>query len=245
VTARPAWPSYLHGFHLEHAGITQTILDACQGDPYGWLTDTVGTDPGCVLDLACGSAPLSSRLPASGYVGVDCSAGELTLAAVRRAGRLVRADAARLPLGEDSMDVVVCSMALQILDPLEAVLAEAARVLRPGGALVALLPASSPLQPGDRVRYARLLWALRRWGLDYPNVINAQVLARAGWQVSSDDTRRFAYPIRSAQDGHRLVDSLYLPGIPARRLQRARALVAGWVGVELGVPLRRIVAQRG
>lgn len=244
MTARPAWQSYLRRFHVEHAGITETILDACQGDPYGWLIEAVDVDPGWVLDLACGSAPLLPRLSANRYLGVDRSAAELTLAAARGTGWLVCADGAHLPLLNGSVDVVVCSMALQILSPLQDVLAEAARVLRAGGKLVALLPASSPLQPGDRMHYARLLWALRRPGLAYPNVIDDQAFSRAGWRVSSDHSRRFGYPIRSAQDGRRLVDSLYLPGLAAGRLRRAHALVGGWVGGELGVPLRRIVAER-
>jgi ubiquinone/menaquinone biosynthesis C-methylase UbiE len=42
----------------------------------------------------------------------------------------------RLPLPDDSVDVVVCALALVHVPHLQPVLAESARVLRPGGDLV-------------------------------------------------------------------------------------------------------------
>jgi ubiquinone/menaquinone biosynthesis C-methylase UbiE len=42
----------------------------------------------------------------------------------------------RLPLADDSVDVIICALALVHVPRLEPVLAEFARVLRPGGDLV-------------------------------------------------------------------------------------------------------------
>ncbi|HEU5323786.1 MAG TPA: methyltransferase domain-containing protein, partial [Methylomirabilota bacterium] len=55
------------------------------------------------------------------------------------------ADAARLPLSDASFDVVVAALLLSFVPDRAALLAEVARVLRPGGALVAsdLHPAAS------------------------------------------------------------------------------------------------------
>jgi SAM-dependent methyltransferase len=49
------------------------------------------------------------------------------------------ADAAELPLPDASADLVVSFMALQSIDDLAGAIAEAARVLRPGGRLVAAI----------------------------------------------------------------------------------------------------------
>ena len=72
------------------------------------------------------------------------------------------ADAGNIPLAAGIAAVVVCSMSLQILQLLDGILDEVARLLLPGSVFVALLPASGPLSLRDRTRYARLLLALRR-----------------------------------------------------------------------------------
>jgi len=95
--------------------------------------------PGRVLDLPCGRGALAQRLLAGGC--------DLTVADLRperyalAAPAAVRADLqARLPWDEASFDTVVCCEGLSELeDPYRAV-RELARILRPGGALVASLP---------------------------------------------------------------------------------------------------------
>jgi demethylmenaquinone methyltransferase/2-methoxy-6-polyprenyl-1,4-benzoquinol methylase len=100
-----------------------------------------------VVDVACGTGDFCRELGRAGYspVGVDFSAG--MLAAARTDAPLVRADAARLPFSDGSVDGVTCGFALRNFADLGAVLAECARVLRPHGR-VALLdvnePASAP-----------------------------------------------------------------------------------------------------
>jgi SAM-dependent methyltransferase len=242
MTPTTSWPSYLREYHDARPGITEQLLHRCTDDPYGWLLETVPSRGVRVLDLACGSAPLFSRLGGPGYLGVDASPGELAVAAERGARPLVRADAARLPLPDASVDLVVCSMALQVLTPLPAVLAELARVLRPSGRLVALVPVSRPLTRGDRVRYSQILWQLRRPRLGYANPRVPRTLARDGWTVTSYEARRFGYRIDDPRDGRRLVDAFYLPGSTAAQHAAAVELVCAWSGVELGIPLQRLVA---
>lgn len=93
-----------------------------------------------VLDLGCGpgemAADLETRFGATCRVtGLDLAPGMLDEAR-RRHGEGVRwlcGDAAALPLAEASQDLVISNLAIQWCPDLDAVLAEARRVLRPGG----------------------------------------------------------------------------------------------------------------
>lgn len=97
-------------------------------------------DTRLLVDVACGTAIVSTRLRAPGrtVVGVDPSAGMLAFARPRLDGCVVRGDGARLPFRAGSVDAVTIMWLLHIVDDalVEAVIADCARVLRPGGALV-------------------------------------------------------------------------------------------------------------
>jgi SAM-dependent methyltransferase len=92
-----------------------------------------------VLDAACGTGRHAATLAAAGHevVGVDASEAMLAVAAAKLPGadlRLGRLD--DLPLDDGEVDAVVCSLALTHVAELEPVLAELARVLRPGGTAI-------------------------------------------------------------------------------------------------------------
>lgn len=89
-----------------------------------------------VLDVGCGTGQ-SRRIyidRSSGYVGLDLSLRSLRVARARfeESGWLL-ADACRLPFGSGAFDVVAFSSVLHHLGARRAALAEALRVLRPGG----------------------------------------------------------------------------------------------------------------
>lgn len=98
-----------------------------------------------VLDLGAGTGLVARSLtPSDGrrFVALEPSAG--MLAAGDHAGSpALRADARRVPLADASVDVVTASWMLHVLDPdgRAAAVAEAARVLRPGGRLGVVVPA--------------------------------------------------------------------------------------------------------
>jgi 2-polyprenyl-6-hydroxyphenyl methylase/3-demethylubiquinone-9 3-methyltransferase len=96
------------------------------------------TRPGAVLvDVACGGGLMAAPVAERGYrhVGVDLSAS--ALGAARAHGVTpVRADAAAVPLPDGCADVVLAGEILEHVPDLDAVVAEACRVLRPGGLLV-------------------------------------------------------------------------------------------------------------
>ena len=242
----PDWDSYVAAFHDQRAGITEEVLTHSrdQGlNAYQWLMQAVPTEAR-VLDVACGSAPLHS-LHADAWIGLDTSASEIERARALGRGPLVLGDATLGPFPDRSFDAVVCSMALMVIQPLGATVAELARLLRPNGLLAVLMPSNRPLSPGDRLRYARLLLALRR-RIHYPNqraLEDHSVFTEAGLVMVGDERRRFACPVTTPEMAALCVTSLYLPGEPLEGTAPALRVAASWVGKSLGVPLRRIVAR--
>ncbi len=97
-----------------------------------------------LLDVACGDGHLLHLLAQAGLrdvVGVDQSPEELARARERLGpgAELHCQQVPPLPLPDGSVDVVVCHMALMLLEPLEPILAEIARVLAPGAGFVAIV----------------------------------------------------------------------------------------------------------
>jgi SAM-dependent methyltransferase len=92
------------------------------------------------LDLGCGEGRLMRDLEAAGHriVGVDASP---TLVRVAKQadpdGEYHEADAAALPFEDGDFDLVVAYMSLMDIDDMPTAVAEAARVLEPGGRFVA------------------------------------------------------------------------------------------------------------
>lgn len=106
-----------------------------------------GLAGGRVLDLATGSGAFAARLAAglasyAELVAVDTSPRALEAArknlAGLRAARVEAADGAALPYADGSFDTVAVANSLHHFPDPRAVLAEAARVLAPGGALLVL-----------------------------------------------------------------------------------------------------------
>ena len=96
-------------------------------------------EPGVALDAACGTGRFAGLLASRGHrvIGVDSSPDMLARARQRVPGAEFRiGELDRLPLPDDCVDVVVCALALDHVPRLDPVLAEFARVLRPGGDLI-------------------------------------------------------------------------------------------------------------
>jgi len=117
---------YYAGHEDEVARLLGMIMRQCRQD---WL----------VVDLGCGHA--AYKVPWRQFcrqlVGIDISPGIRDSVWV---GFKVRGDLYQIPLGSNSVDLVIMRYVIEHLErPVEA-LREAARVLRPGGKLVLLTP---------------------------------------------------------------------------------------------------------
>jgi len=92
------------------------------------------------LDLGCGEGRLARDLARLGHrvVGIDGSPAMAAVAAAHpgTAGWVAVGDAAALPVADAAADCVVAFMSLQDIDDMEEAVAQAARVLTPGGRLV-------------------------------------------------------------------------------------------------------------
>lgn len=91
-----------------------------------------------VVDVAGGTGIVSTLLAKLGHdvVVCDLSEGMLRAAQRRLPGRVVRGDAARLPFQDGSAAAVCMIWLLHLVDDVDGVLAEAVRVLGPGGRLL-------------------------------------------------------------------------------------------------------------
>jgi SAM-dependent methyltransferase len=100
------------------------------------LRALLGPGSGACLEVGCGTGVHAATVRELGWapIGVDVSAGMLRHARGRLA--IARADAQRLPFRDESLPAVISVMVHTDMPGYLAVVREAARVLRPGGALV-------------------------------------------------------------------------------------------------------------
>lgn len=130
---------------------------------------------GRTLEVAIGTGlNLRWYAPDIPLVAVDLDSERLAIAAERthelgRGVRIAVADGQRLPFDADTFDTVVCTLAICDVDDRTATLAEAYRVIRPGGSLLLLdhleprwrhgRPATLGQRVGFAVAERQRLWA--------------------------------------------------------------------------------------
>ncbi|WUS77019.1 class I SAM-dependent methyltransferase [Kribbella sp. NBC_01245] len=121
--------------------------------------DRLLEDKGRVLDLAVGTGIVAAELAALGHLvhGVDVSAAMLQRAAIRLPGHVAQADAGVLPIADLRCDAVTAIWLLHLVPDSDALLAEVARILKPGGLFVTTVDKNDSSQvargnPPNRVR---------------------------------------------------------------------------------------------
>jgi demethylmenaquinone methyltransferase/2-methoxy-6-polyprenyl-1,4-benzoquinol methylase len=131
------------------------------------------------------------RRPGRTVIGIDVSLGMLEAATDwRTAGwgpRLVCADAFHLPVPDEAVDAITIAFGIRNLRPRAQALAEAARVLRPGGTLAVLeatAPAGGPFAPFHRLHLKHAVPLLGRLS---PDPSAYQYLSRSIFEFGSGE----------------------------------------------------------
>jgi SAM-dependent methyltransferase len=163
-----------------HADATRThFIDRLTRHAVVASVRAIAASPDVIADVGCSSgyllAELRAAFPQAGLVGVDLvGAGLLNAHRLVPDARLVRADAAALPLPDGAVDVVVSANLLEHVADDVAVMRELRRVVRPRGVVVLVVPRGPELYDyfdehlGHARRYARgeLVAKARRAGFD-------------------------------------------------------------------------------
>jgi len=140
-----AWASPIGSMLYDNAQALSRRLISAMQYPVEWLNIPPG---GVALDVGSGPGNVTASLADGGgpdglALGVDISEPMLARAVRNEAGPqvgFIRADAQRLPLRDNTVDVVVSMAVLQLIPNPAAALAEIARVLRPRGRLAIMVP---------------------------------------------------------------------------------------------------------
>lgn len=135
---------------------------------------------GDVLVAGIGTGLDIPHLPAQHrYTGIDLTRAMLAKAQRRIGGkhvRLVQGDVHRLPFADARFDAVVLHLILAVVPQPERCLAEAARVLKPGGCVLVF---DKFLRPGERALWKRAMNSLTRHVATRLDVVFEDVLAAA------------------------------------------------------------------
>lgn len=154
------------------------------------LLDAIGPLQGRrVADVACGTGRFTAALEEAGAhtVGIDLDPGMLEIARERVVGQLLAADAHRLPLADDDVDVAVAVTLLEFVEDPVQVLRELGRVTRPGGRVV--VAGLNPHSPWGLVHHRELAgppWseAQLRTRDQLGDLIDRAGLGRVGWHAA-------------------------------------------------------------
>lgn len=127
-------------YYYDHPDWAKEYFEACHRDTIfkeRWLAAIGNWNDKIVVDIGCGPGNLYANLGGSPRVliGVDISHTSLKMA--QKMGYLpILADAQNLPFIDGFADIVTVNATLHHCDNMAQVLAEAARLVRPGGLLV-------------------------------------------------------------------------------------------------------------
>ncbi|MEZ0339128.1 methyltransferase domain-containing protein [Mycobacterium sp. pV006] len=143
------WASRLGSLFYDNAQLLMRKVVTAWQLSTEWLNLPVG---GVALDVGSGPGNVTAALgravgPAGLALGVDISEPMLARAVAAEAGPNVgflRADAQRLPFGDESFDAVVSVAMLQLIPDPATAIAEMVRVLRPGRRIVVMVPTAGP-----------------------------------------------------------------------------------------------------
>jgi SAM-dependent methyltransferase len=197
----------------------------------------------CTVDIGCGEGRLTRDLKARGHriIGIDSSPSLVAAARDADPSMDVRlADAAALPLEDQSADLAVAFMSLHDIDAMPAAVREAARLLERGGRLCLAIvhPINSAGRFEEPAADARFVIAGDYLGT-FPY---ADTVERAGLSMTFHSRHRplEAY-CRALEDAGFLIEALREPAVP----EHAIASPAGrrWQRLPLFLHLRAVLGR--
>lgn len=137
------------------------------GEDRDVLGELLGRGPGRLLDQGCGGGRFLPFFAELGWsvVGIDESEDQLRVAKPRAdavGAELVHGNATEVPFEDESFEAVVAVFVSTDAEPWERLVAEAARVLRPGGRFVHVGAHPSFLGPHSAFHPDEDLWIVRQ-----------------------------------------------------------------------------------
>jgi|HubBroStandDraft_1064217.scaffolds.fasta_scaffold00077_42 SAM-dependent methyltransferase len=144
------WSEQLFELHQEHAGGGQFIDVASRRHALLELDRWLPGPGGVILEIGCSGGyflrDLAAARPSAEIIGAD-----FTMGALEQLGRsladipLLQFDLTRCPLPDASVDAVVLLNVLEHIERDDDAVAQLHRILRPGGVMIAEVPAGSTL----------------------------------------------------------------------------------------------------
>jgi SAM-dependent methyltransferase len=180
--------AFLRRFHAARPGVTAAAL--ARGDAGGGRS-TYARLAAClrrgerVLELGCGDGVLLAELAARevSAIGLDMSPEELALARARGA-TVVQGCAQQLPFAGARFDAVVSHLAFTLMDEVDAIAAEVARVLVPGGRLLAVVGGGPAADADDAfTRWLQLIAGASTDRPRAPRLGDPRARSEAGWRA--------------------------------------------------------------
>lgn len=238
-----------HWFGPDRPHAVDLVLQrALGGDhtPYEWLARSVSSSAKLVLDLSCGASGLGSRLMRPGRTVVSIEESTECVGIYDDDCIEVLASPEHLPFGDGCFDAVVTSLGVGLAGDRLSFLAEAARVLRPGGVFAGLTPSWRPMSVED-MRISSQLAGYLRVSPHLPGTVEFRAKAMLGavGLTKMEDTRaRHHFEVRDREDAEVLVGGLREAGDRARAASAIDYLAgrAEKSPVRVPLPMRRIVA---